>query len=362
MKVAFMINDLSSGGAEHATCSIAGYLADNNIDTTIVTVNNCEPFYKINDKVRVVSLESKDIEKSIGIKRMFSTLFKSFDMRKQIKNMGFDIIVGMSNIMAYYLIFCTAFTKTKCIGTERSDPRHHMNTPIHRVLRKLAGKFSDGYIFLAKEHQSYFPTPKCGFSAVIPNAVYNEYAYDIKFPEKRDKTITAMGRLHDVKAYDVMIKAFDKFHIKNDDYTLEIFGEGEEENNLKALIKSLEAEEYIKIIEPVEDAIIRVANSSVFLLTSKYEGMSNSLLESLFCAVPCISTNNSPTTRDLITNNENGIIVDIGDIDQIADSLDKIVNDNEFSETLSNNAYDSTRKYSIDNIGKMWIDYFKKII
>lgn len=362
MKVAFLINDLSSGGAEHATSSIAGYLADNNIDTTILTVNNCQPFYKTNEKVKIVSLASKDIEKNVGIKRMFSTLFKSFNMRKQIKSMGFDIIVGMSNIMAYYLIFCTAFTKTKCVGTERSDPRHHMNTPIHRILRKLAGKFSDGYIFLSKEHQSYFPTPRCGFSEIIPNAVYNELAYDIKKPEIRNKTVTAMGRLHDVKAYDVMIKAFYKFHKKNDEYSLEIYGEGEEEHNLNKLIKSLEAEEYIKILEPIEDAIVRVAKSSAFLLTSKYEGMSNSLLESMFCAVPCISTDNSPTTRDLIINNENGIIVEIGNIEQIASSLDKIANDNEFTEKISQNAYHSTRKYSIKNIGKLWIDYFNKLI
>ena len=61
MKVGFLINDLANGGAEQVTCGMAGFLAENGIDTTILTIKDCVPFYDVNEKVKINSL-SQDIE------------------------------------------------------------------------------------------------------------------------------------------------------------------------------------------------------------------------------------------------------------------------------------------------------------
>ena len=362
MKIGFLINDLSSGGAEHATCSLANYFADSGIDTTIVTVNNCTPFYKVNDNVKLKSLISDDIEKKAGIKRALSSLKKAFSMRKQIKDFDFDIVIGMSNVMTYYLVFSTVFTKTKCIGTERSNPYRHMNTPIHTLLRKTSAKLADGYIFQTEEQKSFFPEPFKNDSVIIPNAVFNEFAYDTVPVSKRTKIITTMGRLHIDKAHDILIRAFNKIHPSFPDYKLLIFGEGEEEDNLTNLIKELNAGEFIELKKSRDDAIKTVAESSAFVLTSRYEGMSNALLEAMFCGVPCVAVDNSQGTRDMIENYKNGIIVNIDDIEGIAKAISDILENPDFSEKLSENAFDSTRKYSMESIGSLWIDYFNKIL
>lgn len=362
MKVGFLINDLSSGGAEQATCGLCGYLANNGIDATIVTVNDCVPFYDVNDKVKLVSLSCDDIEKNAGFKRLWLSVKKSFYIRKKIRSFGFDIIVGMSNIMSYYLVFSTLFTKTKCIGTERTDPFHAKNGIIHRCLKKISGKLSDGYIFQTTRQQQYYPHPRCKKSAVIPNAVFNKYAYMASVPSEREKTLTALARLSREKRYEDLINAFSIFNERISGYTLQIYGEGPEKEKLQSLVESLNLQNSVIFNGTKKDAIMSVANSSVYVLCSEYEGFPNSLLEALYCGVPSVSTDSSPAVKEMIDNNSNGIIVKTGDVNQIATAIERIVTNEELSNQLSNNAVSSAQKYHIDNIGKKWIEYFDFVL
>lgn len=362
MKVGFLINDLSSGGSERATCGICKYLANNGIDTTILTVNDCVPFYDVDEKVKLVSLSSKEVEKSAGIKRIISSIKKSFTMRKKIKNMNFDILVAMSVVLGNYALFSTVFTKTKCIGTERNDPVLTYNSFVHKTLKKITAKFSNGYVFQTKSQQEYYPLPRCKKSVVIPNAVFNLYAYSSSIPSQREKAITALGRLVKQKRYDDLIRAFKIFHENNQEFTLQIFGEGPEKDNIQKLIDSLNLTESVNINTPREDAILFAAKSSAYVLCSEYEGLPNALLEALYCGVPCISSYYSPAVKELICDGENGLIISVGDTQAIAEKLQEIVSDKAYSKKLSDEAVKSTRKYDINNIGREWIDYFKFVL
>lgn len=363
MKVGFLINDLANGGAEQVTCGIAGYLAESGIDTTILTIKECIPFYDVDEKVKINSL-SQDINiKKAGVKRVVISLKKSFGLRKKIKKYDFDVIIGMSDIMSYYVIFATMFTRTKCIGTERSDPDLGRNGKLHRILKRIAGRLADGFIFQTEKQRSFYSTPKCGQAVIIPNAIFNKYAYEAEIPSVREKTVTAMGRLViDIKRYDDLIDAFLIFHKKFDDYTLNIFGQGEDKEKIQDYIDKLNANEYIKLCGSKKDAVLTASKSSAYVLSSRYEGLPNALLEALYCGIPCVSTDCSPAIKDLIKNGENGLIVPVGDVNGIADCLEKIVSDKAFSDNLSKNAVSSTRKYDIKNIGRIWVDYFNLVL
>lgn len=362
MRVGFLINDLSSGGSERATCGICKYLANNGIDTTIVTVNDCVPFYDVDENVKLVSLSCNNIEKKAGFKRFFSSISKSFYIRKRIREMNFDIVIAMSVVLGNYALFSTVFTRTKCICTERNDPYLTYNSFIHKTLKKITAKHSDGYIFQTAEQENYYPIPLCGKKAVIPNAVFNKYAYTADVPSEREKTVTALGRLVKQKRYDDMVRAFVIFHEKYPEYTLQIFGEGDEKENLQNLIDSFNASDYIIINEPRNDAILFAARSSAYILCSEYEGLPNALLESLYCGVPCISSIYSPAVKELITDGQNGLLFEVGDIESISRCLERIISNKAFSDNLSSNAILSTRKYDIENIGEEWIRYFKDVI
>lgn len=360
MRIGLLTGNLSSGGAERTAASMANFFSNNGLDTYLITVNKCNSFYKIDEKVKNVSLDIEELTKTFSIRRAICSIKKAFTIRRKIKKMNLDCIIGMDNVMSYYTLLATAFTKTKTVGTEMSDPRYNLNTPIHTVLRKITGKFSDGYIFQTKMQKDFYPESK-NPPAVIPNAIFNKYAYDIKVPDVREKTVTAMGRLHEVKMYDVLIKAFDIFHKENSDFSLHIYGEGDEKEKIEKQISELDAQEYIFIEKPTENAIEYVAKSSAYVLSSQYEGFPNALLEAMYCGVPSIATRCFSAINDLINDGENGFTVDVGDYESIAKQLDIIVNNSKISEKLSDNAIKSTRKYHIDNIGTKWINYINNL-
>ena len=359
MKIGFLLNDLSSGGMEHFAAFTAGYFSSLNIDTGIVILSDKEPFYEMKKDVTLTKLGLCDISALSGFKRLFAIMKKAFQIRTAVKKLDFDILIGVGDIMSLYSLFCSVFTRTKCIGTERTNPEFNSGASV-KLLRSICGRFSDGYVFQTEAQKKYYKSVRS--YAVIPNAVYNEYAYNTDILRGEDKTVTSMGRLVDCKKQDDLIKAFQRVHNRFPEYTLTIFGEGENLETLEKLIASLGAEDYISLPGAKPDAIKSVARSSVFVLPSLFEGFPNALLEALFCGIPCVSTDSGEGTRQLLENYKNGIIVNAGDTEGMAKAICDILENEDIAEKFSLNALSSTRKYSMESIGRQWIEYFNKIL
>ena len=89
--------------------------------------------------------------------------------------------------------------------------------------------------------------------------------------------------------------------------------------------------------------------------------MPNALIEAMCLGLPCISTKVSGAT-DLIQNNINGKLVNIGNINEIASSLTSIIEDNNLSYSLGKNAIQLYKKLNVSIISKEWINYINKFI
>ncbi len=361
MKIGFLINDLNAGGAERATASLASSFANHGIHTEIITFSDTESFYPLDEKVLRVPVGFEEIEHSLSLKRIIGAVKRMLQLRSFVKKRKLDILIGMSFSMTWYTVFCTLFTKTKAVGTERNNPYRYKASKFNTVLRKIFYGICDGYIFQTEKSAKFFTEKLKRTDAILPNAIFNENVYKLTPPDTGEKVICAVGRLNKQKRFDLLIDAFALIADSMPDYKLIIYGEGELRNELQSQIDSKNLSDRIALPGTDAQALKQVNKSSVYVLSSDYEGMPNVLMEAMALGVPCVSTRCDMGPEELIEDGVNGLLVDTGSSEQIADAIIKILTDRELAETLSENARKLAKTHSVEEISLKWIEFLKTI-
>ena len=163
--------------------------------------------------------------------------------------------------------------------------------------------------------------------------------------------IVAVGRLHKQKGFDILIKSMKKVVNRNPNFFLHIIGKDKgEEENLKELINKLDLNNYVKLYGFQNNPYKFYYYSDLYVLSSRWEGLPNTVLENLYLEKPIISTRCIPFMDKLIQNNKNGILVKVEDVTSLADA---IFNYKKISEV---------KKYKGDNINKILNKLVKKDI
>lgn len=361
MKIGFLINALNAGGAERATVSLANYFSKKGVHTEIITFKDIDSFYPLNDDVVHIRLGLDEIALSLSLKRILGAFKRMLKIRSFIKKRKLDVLIGMSFSMTWYAVVAAAFTKTKSVGTERNNPYKYKATKINSFLRKFFYKLCNGYIFQTKKSSLFFTDKLRKNDIVIPNAIFNETVYELTPPDKREKLICAVGRLNEQKRFDILIDAFASISEKISEHKMIIFGEGDLRKELEEQISSLGLDDKIFLPGTDPQAVKVVNRADVFVLSSDLEGMPNALMEAMAMGVPCVSTRCDMGPEELIENRENGILVEVGNTQQIADSMLEIINNPELSDKLSANARELLKTNSIDAISKKWLEFLNKI-
>lgn len=161
-------------------------------------------------------------------------------------------------------------------------------------------------------------------SIVIPNGVRKERMKLLPVKKYSTKTktqkIVAIGRLEYQKGFDNLISAFSQFSPRDHEYELIIVGEGSQRQKLQKLINGSPKKANIHLIGAIEDPISELYTASFFALSSRYEGLSNAMLEALVNGIPVLATKQSTSAGDIIDEN-NGVLVAQCTVDEILKGL-----------------------------------------
>lgn len=106
----------------------------------------------------------------------------------------------------------------------------------------------------------------------------------------------------------------------------------------------------------VDNILEKVNSATMYVSSSDYEGISNSMLEALALGVPSVVTD-CPVggARMMVNDGENGLLVPVGDAAKFAQAMDRILRDKEFAEKLSNNACRIREKLPLEVIAQEWL-------
>ncbi|MCQ2471399.1 MAG: glycosyltransferase family 4 protein [Clostridia bacterium] len=361
MRIGFLIQRISAGGAERATCAIANELSNMGEDVEIITFDSGESYYPLNKNVSVYNMELTDIKKSASLKRAIGCVKRGIEIRKSIISRKLDVLICMSTTMNLYGLISTAFTKTKAVGTERNNPYKYKADIINGTLKKFSALFLDGFVFQTEASSAYYAGSVRKKGTVIQNAVFNPLVKEIEPATIREKIIYGVGRLSAQKRFSDLISAFSLVEKDFPDYTLTIFGEGEDRAKLQRQIDSLSLSHRINLAGIDKNALRYVANGSAFVLSSGYEGMPNVLMEAMAVGTPCVSTRCKMGPEELIKDGVNGLLVPVGDVEKISDAIKSVLSNPELSQKLSENGREILKTNDIKAITSQWLDYLNSI-
>ena len=353
-RITLLINSLSGGGAERVTCNLANYLFKKGNRVDVITLSNKDDTYELNDGVRRICLldESEQTNKLHNLWTKWKRL-KKYVMEHQ----NVDCYITMLPISVFMLTRLRKYIKGKVIVSDRANPSSY--SKINRYMMDYGVKRCDGLVVQTKEISEWYKDIEN--KVIIPNAINP----DIVFPKnvKVEKKIVAVGRFTKQKNYPMLIEAFSRFSKKHPDFSLELYGKGCEEGNMRVIVSGLGLDKKVKFMGYVKNISENIASATCFAMASNYEGMSNALIEAMCIGLPCVVTDcDGGGASDLIKNMENGILIKKGDVDAMVSGLCQIVEDDSLRRKLSKNAQTLREELNPEKIYEIWSKYVIRVI
>lgn len=351
MKIAIIIPSLACGGAERSAVLLANELSKNN-QIHFIIMSDLEVFYKINSNITIYNLNNNS--------KMLKNFNRIKNIRRYLIENEIDLTLGYTIIGAILACYSKIGLKNKVICCERSDPKIY-NKSI-KIIRRIAYKLADGFVFQTNGAKEYFSNDIQRKSVIIPNFIDLDNLKNININCKKSKKIVTVGRLEEVKNHKLAIHAFKEISKEFDDYIFEIYGDGSLYNELNQLIKKLNLEKKIFLRGKVNNVFNEIKDAELFIFTSNYEGFPNALLEAMALKLTVISTNCEPGgPKDLITNNNNGLLIEVGNKEQLIETIKYCLNNKLVASNLAENALNVREYNNKEKICNKWIEFIENI-
>lgn len=283
MKILFYINSLCHGGAERVINNLSTQFSEHGYDCVLVTSFLADNEYSMGKKAKRISLFPQKLSCNF-LKRNY---LLAGGLRKVLKEEKPDVLVSFMAEPNFRAIVASFGLKNKVVVSVRNDPNREYGTFITKILAKILFRRADGIVFQTEDAKKWFPKSIQKKSKIIFNQV-DEVFYNTKYEGERHDIITT-GRLVPQKNHKLLIRAFAAIADKVPD-NLFIYGEGELRSELETLIAELHMQDRIFLPGGIKNVADTIKSAKLFVLSSDYEGMPNSLMEAMALGIPCIST------------------------------------------------------------------------
>lgn len=349
-KIILSFGTLAQGGASRVCANLSKPLCDNYDSVILVTWANRPQFYEYDRRAKWLC-----VEKEAGrndIKRMLW-------FRKLVKKEKPDLILSFLEPFNLRVLTCTMGLGVKTIVAERNDPQSVNKYSFLSYLEKLVYRRAHGILVQTPTIQRFFDGRLKDRTHVIYNPVNipaSMVGAALKTPKQ--KKIVSVARLMPQKNHDILIRAFAEFQKDHKDYTLTIYGEGPLMENLKSLADSLGVGDKVYLPGPSKTVHHDILDAEMMCLVSTREGMSNAMIEAMCLGLPCICTKVSGAV-DLITDGENGVLVDIGDVNGLVEKMNELADNGSHCQSIGNRASELYNILNKEKINQEWVSYLK---
>lgn len=361
MKIMFLYASMGAGGAERMISALANYYARKDMEVSIAVIDNHPSFYPLHPKVQLLNLH--ELQRSRNIKEAIKNNIRLVKViRRSFKEVRPDCVVCFGINYLLYALMARCCLNIKVVGSERNNPYYNESGFWYRM-KKIVSPWADGYIFQTNGARLYYPQSVRRKSRVIPNGIFiDSTAGIVPLTERVKNSICAVGRLHRQKGFDLLIRAFSIFEPTNPGYKLTIYGEGSERSNLADLIDELDLGQKVELAGNISNVQDEIARQQIYILSSRYEGMPNALMEAMACGCACIAADCDFGPGELIEHGENGLLVPVLDIKAMAASMQQLAQDPVLLEKIAQKAVNIRATHSIDNIAEKYLAYLADIV
>ncbi|MFI9646163.1 glycosyltransferase family 4 protein [Streptomyces sp. NPDC052040] len=178
-------------------------------------------------------------------------------------------------------------------------------------------------------------------------------------PSRRtEKIVASIGRLGHQKGIDMLLDTWAEAAPKHPDWRLKIYGSGPDEEALRQQCTRLGLDGSVEWAGQTDDVAGALRGASVFVQSSRGEGFPLALLEAMACAVPCAAFDCAPGVREIVRDEEDGLLARPGNVSELANRLGRLMEDAELRDTMGELARKNVQRYSPAAIRERWEELF----
>lgn len=357
MRIAFVISSLSVGGAEHVASGLANHWAGSGSQVTFVTIDSCRTdFYRLDERVTRIALAL--LENSQNSWRfLWNNLRRALRIRAAIMAAGPEVVVSFLDATNVLVLLATLGLGIPVVVSERTDPRKKPTSLLVRMLRQKLYRRAHALIVQTRGVGSWaLQVIDENRIKVIPNAVIREPVGSRQEAStgKSAFTVLSMGRLGVEKGFDLLLRAFARCTNKHPNWRLRIIGEGPERSRLAALARQLGIMNKVRIDSITKDPAEALREGDLFVLSSRYEGFPNALLEAMAAGLPVISCDCQSGPSEIIRDGIDGVLVPPEDVNSLAAAMDRLMATESERKRLASRAVEVTERFDHGRVMQMW--------
>lgn len=388
-EIVFLIKVMNGGGAERVISLLSGAVAERDFNVSLIITHQSlkdSVLSEINNRVKVISLPDE-----VGINNLSSPKsdFIMYKARLVGKLPGFKY---KSSVLKYYsrnynsvswlrdyfkkysgctvvaflydsiFLSLLSVNKTnKLIISERGDPCQSNGSKTTEAFMKSEFQKADAFVFQSPDVKKWYNENTC----VKGRVIFNPVKADLPEPYfgQRKKAIVNFCRISSEKNLILLVDAFEKFHRDFPEYELHIFGDSVESNaegyveKVKERIKEKKLDGSVSIFPSRKDIHSVIRDYGMFVSSSDFEGMSNSMLEAMALGLPSVCTDcPAGGARAVIKDGENGLLVPVNDSEALYRGMKRVIENPELAEKLSHNAVKIREDLSVEKIIDKWME------
>lgn len=344
MRIVYVIEKMSGkGGMERIITDKMNYLVRHTAHEVVLLLlwHDESPLaYPLDDRVRV---ERMDIPFQHKLRALFS-------FRKTIRKLNPDITV-YTWVMGAFLAAFSGWKGKSIYEAHRARP-----TMKHQWIVSLMERRVDTVVALTQQDANDYPHAKR--VVLIPNftSLHVEKPSDCS-----SRHCLSVGRLVDVKDFSRLLDIWKLVSEKHPEWYLDIVGEGPEREALLQKIERLNLSSSVTLHEATNDVIPYYINSSIYLMTSRFEGLGIVLIEAQTCGLPIVSLDCDYGPRHIIEDSVTGRLIPYNDNKAMADAICNLIENPDKRQQMGIAALEASQRYKPEEIMNKWIEFFDEI-
>ena len=376
MKIVYCTPSLYiAGGIERVLTTKMNYLSDKagyEVWVILTDGKGKNPYFHLSDKIHIVNLDLNFEELwSLGfLKKIFVYLKKQRIYKKKLKEALYEIRPDITvSTLRREINFITSIKDgSRKVGEMHVNRANYRNFEANDTnalkkiferiwMKSLVGKLKklDQFVVLTDEDRRNWH--ELDNVTTIPNPL-NVFP-TIESNQSARKVIAA-GRYCYQKGFDLLLRAWAIVNEKHKDWHLDIYGAGKNVE-YKNLVNTLNICQNVGINPPTDNIYAKYADASIFVFSSRFEGFGMALLEAMATKLAVVSFACPCGPKDIISDGNDGVLVTNEDIQELADKICYLIENEEERKSMAENAKLKAMQYSVDNIMHRWIRLFESL-
>jgi len=362
MKILYITNGIGgAGGLERVLAIKASYLAEHkNHEVHILTLNQNPDtiFYEFSPKVIYHNIVVNGnplryiLQYSRGMKSVVNKIKPDVISVCDDGLKGFFLPIILSKPCP--MIYERHVSKIISLGPNPGFVKRMVSGFKFSLMNFLAKRY-DRFVVLTNDN---LPEWNLNNAIVIPNPLS---FYPQESSSLEDKKVLAVGKQGFQKGYDRLLKSWEIVNDKHPDWILEIYGKHDASEKLGELAKQLNIENSVRFFDPVKDIEKKYLETSIYVMSSRFEGFGMVLTEAMACGVPCISFNCPCGPSDIISHGTDGFLIENGDTEIFAKAIQTLIENDDLRKEMGQRAKENARRFLPEIIVGEWDTLFKSL-